>query len=67
MLQDPENIEDISIVVYADSEEQARAIAEKRARLLADADKNTIIGCIGCKRITETTGRYVCTLRLEVS
>jgi methylthioribose-1-phosphate isomerase len=63
MLQDPEEFEDTSIVVSANSIEQARAIGEKNAESLSDDE--TIVKCIGCKLATKTTGKYICVLRVE--
>jgi len=65
MLQDPEEFEDIPIVVYAESIEQARAIGEGRAKSLSDDE--TIITCIGCNLTTKTTGKYICVLRVEAT
>jgi hypothetical protein len=62
MLQDPENVYDESITVYAESEAQARAKCEKAAQ---KRSKGAIVTCLGCIKITKTTGRYVCTIRIE--
>jgi hypothetical protein len=62
MLQDPDNVYDESITVYADSEAQARAKCERVAQ---ERSKGAIVACLGCVKMTKTTGRYICTLRIE--
>ena len=62
MLQDPENVYDESITVYADSEAQARVKCEKVAQ---EHSKGAIVICLGCIKMTKTTGRYICTIRIE--
>ena len=63
MLQDPENFEEITIEVKASSEKQAVSIAENIA--LQNSESETIVVCIGCKRRTKTTGKFLCILRIE--
>jgi hypothetical protein len=64
MLQDPEeNIEDVSITIYADSSDEAMAQGEREAARRSDSD--TIVVCLGCIKMTRSSGRYACTLRVE--
>jgi hypothetical protein len=63
MLQDPENFEDDAIEVTAQDEAEALRKGERIAALRSDAQ--TIVTCLGCRKRTKTTGRYVCTLRIE--
>lgn len=64
-LQDAEeNLEDVSITIYASSDQEAQLKAERYAASLCDAE--TIAVCLGCRRITKKTGRYACIIRIEV-
>lgn len=63
MLQDPENFEDDAIEITAKDDTEARRKGERIAALRSDAQ--TIVKCLGCRRRTRTTGKYVCTLRIE--
>ena len=63
MLQDPDRFEEDAIEVVAQSEAEAQRKGERLAELRSDAD--TIVICVGCIRRTRTTGKYVCTLRIE--
>ena len=63
MLQDPDRFEEDAIEVIAKTEAEAQRKGERLAELRSDAQ--TIVICIGCIRRTRTTGKYVCTLRIE--
>jgi hypothetical protein len=63
MLQDPENYDEQAITIYADSLDQARTKAEAEAQYLSGAD--AVVICIDCRKITKTTGKYLCVLRIE--
>ena len=63
MLQNPDQSEDDAIEVVATDEAEARRKGEQIAALRSD--EQTIVQCIGCVRRTRTTGKYVCTLRIE--
>lgn len=64
MLQDPEGeLSDGAIEVVASSVTQAENIcADIAARR---SDQTTIVQCLGCRKRTKTTGKYICTLRTE--
>jgi hypothetical protein len=64
MMQDAEeNLEDTSVTIYAGSkseaEKQCSAEAQRRS------DSATIVECLGCTKMTATSNRYSCTLRIE--
>ena len=63
MLQDPDQFEDDAIEVTAQNEAEALRKGEQIAALRSDAQ--TIVKCLGCRRRTRTTGKYICTLRIE--
>lgn len=64
MLQDPEeNIEDASITVYADSDALALKQCETEAQ--NRSDEETLVTCLGCIKMTQKSGRYACTIRIE--
>jgi hypothetical protein len=63
MLQDPENYEEQAITIYAESLDQARARAEAEAQYLSGTD--AVVVCIDCRKMTKTTGKYICILRIE--
>jgi hypothetical protein len=64
MLQDPEgNLQDNAIEVVADNSTQAHNTCEQIAANRSDA--TTIVRCQGCTKRTKTTGKYICTLRIE--
>lgn len=63
MLQDPDQFEDDAIEVTAQDEAEAQRKGERIAALRSDAQ--TIVKCLGCRRRTRTTGKYICTLRIE--
>jgi hypothetical protein len=63
MLQDPENFEDDAIEIMAENDAEAQHKGEQLATLRSDAQ--TIVKCLGCRRRTKTTGKYICTLRIE--
>jgi hypothetical protein len=63
MLQDPDQFEDDAIEVTAQNEAEAQQKGERIAALRSDAQ--TIVKCLGCRRRTRTTGKYICTLRIE--
>lgn len=66
MIQDPEgNLEDIGIEVKAESEAHARTQCENQAKMRSD--NYTIATCLGCKKRTKTTGKYMCTIRIETT
>lgn len=62
MMQDPENVFDENITVYADSPTQAQRKCENVAQARS---QGAIVQCLGCRRMTKTTGRYSCTIRIE--
>ena len=62
MMQDPENVFDENITVYADSATQAQRKCENVAQ---SRSQGAIAQCLGCRRMTKTTGRYSCTIRIE--
>lgn len=53
MMQDPENEFDENITVYADSPIQAQRKCENVARARS---QGAIVQCLGCRRMTKTTG-----------
>lgn len=64
MLQDPEeNIQDNAIEVVAENDTQAQNKCEQIAA--QRSDQATIVQCLGCRKRTKTTGKYICTLRIE--
>lgn len=64
MLQDPEgNLEDNGIEFVAQNETEAMNKCQQRAGTLSSAD--TIVSCLGCRRRTKTTNKFICTLRTE--
>jgi len=64
MLQDPEeNLEDNAIEVRATSITQAENICADIAAQRSDAQ--TVVSCLGCRMRTKTTGKFICTLRIE--
>ncbi|MBW4621192.1 MAG: hypothetical protein KME17_17770 [Cyanosarcina radialis HA8281-LM2] len=64
MLQDPDNFEDDAIEITANNDAEAQRKGERLADLRSDAQ--TIVKCLGCRRRTKTTGKYICTLRIEM-
>ncbi len=64
MLQDSEEFEEATIIVYADSGSQAQAIGERRVQ--AFSDSSTIVVCVDCRKASKTKNKYICTLRIEV-
>lgn len=62
MIQDPENTFDENITVYADSATQAQRKCENVAK---SRSQDAIAQCLGCRKMTKTTGRYSCTIRIE--
>jgi hypothetical protein len=64
MLQDPEeNLSEDTIQVTANSDDEAHRTCEQIAA--NRSDPSTIVECVGCQKRTKTTGKYVCTLRIE--
>jgi hypothetical protein len=63
MLQDPENYEEQAVVVYAESLEQARSKGDEKAQYLSGDD--AVVVCIDCRKLTKTTGKFICILRIE--
>jgi hypothetical protein len=64
MLQDPEeNLEDNAIEVRATSITQAENICADIAAQRSDVQ--TVVSCLGCRMRTKTTGKFICTLRIE--
>ncbi len=63
MLQDPEYFEDDAIEVAAQDEAEAQRKGERIAALRSDAQ--TLVKCLGCRKRTRATGKYICTLRIE--
>jgi hypothetical protein len=64
MMQDPEeNLQDTSVTIYAGSKSEAEKQCSEEA--LRRSDSTTIVNCLGCVKMTATTDRYACTLRIE--
>lgn len=63
MLQDPENYEDDAIKVTAQDDAEAQQKGERIAALRSDAQM--IVVCLGCRKRTRATGKYICKLRIE--
>jgi len=65
MMQDPEgNLEDSGIEFVAANETEALNKCQKQATSLSSAD--TIVSCLGCRKRTKTTNKFICTMRTEV-
>jgi hypothetical protein len=64
MMQDPEeNLEDTSVAIYAKSKSEAEKQCSEEAQRRSDSA--TIVSCLGCVKMTATTDKYSCTLRIE--
>jgi hypothetical protein len=64
MMQDPEeNLSDTSVTIYAGSKSEAEKQCSEEAQRRSDSA--TIVNCLGCVKMTATTDRYSCTLRIE--
>ena len=64
MLQNPEETFDEALSVYADSPEEAQRKCENVAKARSS---EAIATCLGCRLMTTArTGRFACTLRIEL-
>jgi hypothetical protein len=64
MLQDPDGqFEDHAIEIKADNKIKAENICQELATRQSDAF--TIVKCLGCTARTLTTGKFICTMRVE--
>ena len=65
MMQDPQgNLEDSGIEFVAQNEPEALNKCQRQAASLSSAD--TIVSCLGCRRRTTTTNKFICTMRTEI-
>ncbi|WP_448286420.1 hypothetical protein [Phormidesmis priestleyi] len=65
MLQDPEgNLQDNGVEFVAQNETEALNKCQKQAVSLSSLD--TIVSCLGCRRRTKTTNKFIRTLRTEI-
>jgi len=66
MMQDPEeNLTDDTIEVKATVKDQAERECERLASQRSEG--STIVKCLGCTIRTRTTGKYLCTFRIETA
>ena len=65
MLQDPEgNLEDSGIEFVAANQDEAMSKCQKYATSISGSE--TIASCLGCRKRTKTTNKFICTMRTEV-
>ena len=65
MLQDPEgNLEDSGIEFVAANQDEAMSKCQKYATSISGSE--TIVSCLGCRKRTKTTNKFICTMRTEV-
>jgi hypothetical protein len=64
MLQNPDGqFEDQGIEVKANNKTEAENICQQIAQ--RRSDEWTVVSCLGCRMLTKTTGKFICTLRIE--
>jgi hypothetical protein len=64
MLQNQDGqIEDQGIEVKAKNKTEAENLCQQIAN--QRSDEWTVVTCLGCRMLTKTTGKFICTLRIE--
>jgi hypothetical protein len=64
MMQDEEGqFEDQGIEVKASNKTEAENVCKDIANYRSD--EWTVVTCLGCRMLTKTTGKFICTLRIE--
>jgi len=65
MMQDPEgNLEDSGIEFIAANQDEAMSKCQRYAASISGSE--TIASCLGCRKRTKTTNKFICTMRTEV-